>query len=132
MRKLNAGVLSVLLLLIFAVVYPWKGHVTYVVDGDTYYVLSNYSDNDPAAAVKYKIRLYLMNCPEMGTPEGLEAKIWVSNLITGKDVELESLYLDKYGRTVAIVWIASNVSLGDLITNNGLGVVMEQYKIKGK
>lgn len=108
----------------------WQGKVVYVVDGDTYWwVLSNYQE--PAAAVKYKIRLYLMNCPEMDSPEGLEAKLYVSNIVYQQICTFETLYLDVYGRTVAIVTVGSN-DLGAMITNAGMGVVKEKYKIKGK
>jgi endonuclease YncB( thermonuclease family) len=72
-----------------------------------------------------------MNCQEMDCQAGLEAKLFVSNIIDQQICTFESLYLDKYGRTVAIVTVGSN-DLGAMITNAGQGVVMEKYKIKGK
>jgi len=50
-----------------------------------------------------KIRLYGIDTPEKGQPYGQAAGKYLSSLIAGSIVDIESVTTDRYGRTVGIV-----------------------------
>ncbi len=67
--------------------------VTEVIDGDTF--KGNY--NRPP------VRLAGFDAPELNTPQGIYAKIYLENLIYGKMVSIEKIATDVYGRDIAKV-----------------------------
>jgi endonuclease YncB( thermonuclease family) len=70
--------------------------VVRVVDGDTVYVLD-------AAQERHKIRLAGIDTPERKQPFGKKAKNYLSELVAGKDVEVDWNKRDRYGRIVGKV-----------------------------
>lgn len=70
--------------------------VTRVIDGDTFELESG-----------EKVKLIGIDCPEMDTEEGKEAKGFVKDLVEGKAVrlELDVQQKDKYGRLLAYIFI---------------------------
>ena len=79
-----------------------------VADGDTITVLKDRQ--------QIRIRLDGIDCPEGGQDFGTRAKQFTSSLVFGRDVEIEPRDTDRYGRTVARVFVAGkDVSL-ELVT----------------
>ncbi len=66
----------------------FDGTVTHVRDGDTIEI---------GAIV---IRLAALDCPELGTPEGAQAKTAMIALVDGQPVACTDLGPDRYGRTL--------------------------------
>jgi endonuclease YncB( thermonuclease family) len=79
-------------------------------DGDTITVLVEDSQ-------QLRIRLTWIDSPEMGQAFGYRAKQAMSQLVFGKDVELRPHTTDRYGRTVAMVFVGG--------TDAGLELVKE-------
>lgn len=72
------------------------GRIVGVTDGDTVKVLT--TDKK-----EVKIRLYGVDAPEKAQPFGQKAKQFASDLVFGKDVRVEVIDTDRYGRSVAFV-----------------------------
>ena len=77
-------------------------------DGDTITVLRN-------GKQQVKIRLYGIDTPERRQAFGNKAKQFTSGMVFGKVVEIESVDIDRYGRTVAIVKIESLILNEELV-----------------
>lgn len=73
------------------------GKVVGVTDGDTIKVLCD--------GVETKVRLNQIDTPERGQAFGSKAKEVLSNLVFNRTVRLEIVDTDKYGRSVATVWV---------------------------
>ncbi len=99
--------------------------VTKVVDGDTFWV-------DDGSEKGLKIRLIGVNTPETRHPQkqveyyGTEASDYVKSLLTGRKVELQFDVerFDRYGRTLAYVYLEDGTFLNAEIIKNGFGQVM--------
>lgn len=74
------------------------GMVVGVSDGDTVTVLDE-------SKTQHKIRLQGIDAPEKGQPFGQKAKEHMSDLVYRKEVRVEGDKRDRYGRTVAKVWV---------------------------
>lgn len=101
-----------LLLAISIQTFALYGRVVGVHDGDSFTLLD---DNN----VQYKIRLHGIDCPELNQPFGKAAKQFVSDLIFGKYVNVETNKKDRYGRTIGIVTLANNTILNEVTLKNG-------------
>jgi micrococcal nuclease len=73
------------------------GKVVGVTDGDTIKVLCE--------GVETKVRLNQIDTPERGQAFGSKAKEGLSNLVFSRTVRLEVVDTDRYGRSVATVWM---------------------------
>ncbi|SCM69979.1 hypothetical protein [Desulfovibrio sp. 86] len=73
--------LLLILMLVPAQVYAWPGTVVSVHDGDSIRVRR--SDSTVVA-----IRIYGIDCPELGQPHGEAARDLTSSLLLGKTVEV--------------------------------------------
>ena len=96
----------------------WSGKVVGVIDGDTITVLHN--------GLGEKIRLWGIDCPEKNQDFGTKAKHTTSILTFAKVVEVESVTVDRYGRTVAFVRVADTFVNKELI-RQGLAWVFTWY-----
>ncbi|MDO9567244.1 MAG: thermonuclease family protein [Candidatus Desulfaltia sp.] len=96
----------------------WQGKVVGISDGDTITVLHNNTGE--------KIRLYGIDTPEKRQDFGNKAKQFTSNMVFGKDVEVESVTKDRYGRTVGLVYI-NDQSLNEELVRAGFAWVYIQY-----
>jgi len=67
-------------------------------DGDTLTVLT-------AGNVQIKVRLVEIDVPEIKQPFGQQSKQALSALVFGKDVEIRATGKDRYGRTLARVFV---------------------------
>lgn len=75
-----------------------SGKVIGVLDGDTVEVL------DPSK-ITHRIRLTRIDAPEKAQPFGQRSKEHLSDLVFGKQVEVQASKSDKYGRTVGRVMV---------------------------
>lgn len=73
-----------------------KERVTRVIDGDTFLTKSR----------KHAVRLANVDAPEKGSKGGAKAAQKLKKLIQGKQVEVETVARDKYGRAVARVKVS--------------------------
>jgi len=88
-----------LLLISLPVLADVNGIVVGVADGDTVTVLD-------ADKMQHKVRVAGIDAPEKTQPFGQRAKQRMSSLVFGKEVRLEGDKRDRYGRTVAKVWVS--------------------------
>ena len=72
---------------------PRKEQVTRVLDGDTF----------ETASRKNPVRLANVDAPEKGQPGAAKATTALHKLIQGKEVTIDTVARDKYGRSVAKV-----------------------------
>jgi endonuclease YncB( thermonuclease family) len=85
--------------------YQYRATVVRVVDGDTVWL-----DVDLGFDVRRKdsFRLYGIDAPEMGTPEGVAAKAFLAGLLGQSSEVMVQTYKDRrerYGRYLASLWI---------------------------
>lgn len=109
----------------------FEAKIVNVYDGDTCYAVF-YLNNEP---VKFRIRMYGYDSPEMKPPLNLEnrdneiekakeAKHQLENLILNKIVKLECGSFDKYGRLLGKIYIIKNnneIYVNDHMITNGYG-----------
>lgn len=74
-----------------------SGKVVGVSDGDTIVVY------DTSSGERTKVRLATIDCPEKSQAFGVRAKQSLSDMVFGKNVEVEVRSIDRYGRTVGVV-----------------------------
>jgi endonuclease YncB( thermonuclease family) len=75
----------------------WTGKVVGVSDGDTITVMHN--------GKAEKIRLYGIDCPEKRQAFGKRAKQFTSKMVFGRIVEARPVTTDRYGRTIAWIYV---------------------------
>ncbi len=98
-----------------------KVHIERVVDGDTFVAKNNNGK-------EIKIRLIGVDTPETVKPNtpvqpyGKEASNYSKNHLTGKDVYLEydKEKEDRYGRTLAYVWLDKDTMFNEELVKQGL------------
>ncbi|WP_288230819.1 thermonuclease family protein [uncultured Desulfovibrio sp.] len=113
-----------MLCLFFAVpAWGWSGEVVSVHDGDTLKVRR--TDNGKTVSV----RVYGVDCPEIGQPYGKEARDMTARIALGKTVEIVPAQNRKsYKREVAgLVRLDALVILQDVLISTGLAWVDDRY-----
>jgi endonuclease YncB( thermonuclease family) len=107
-------------------VYRYRAEVIDVHDGDTYKLRV---DLGFRCAVTIQCRLHAVDCPELNTPDGENARDYVVGLLFTPPVPIiiES-YKDQrsFERWVCDVWLPSGASLADVIVASGHGVRYKQ------
>jgi len=99
--------------------------VTKIVDGDTFWI-------DDGSEKGMKIRLIGINTPETVHPQkeveyfGRESSDYLKNLLSGKKVRLEFDIdkIDRYGRTLAYVYLKNGTFVNAELVKNGYAQVM--------
>lgn len=89
-----------------------SGKAVYVSDGDTFVFAS-------PNGKKIKVRIDGVDCPESHQDHGLEAKQFVVNEILNKQVSIEILDTDRYGRKICKVYYGSGKELGKELLKKG-------------
>jgi micrococcal nuclease len=97
----------------------WQGKVVGVTDGDTITVLQ---EKNPI-----KVRLYGIDCPEKRQAFGTRAKQFTSDLVFGKMVDVETVDVDRYKRTVGIVRLPDGTVVNQEIIRAGYAWVYARY-----
>ena len=121
MRQLHKSNLCLIFLLIFpSILYAgsWEGKVVGVLDGDTIKVLKEDK--------QVKIRLASIACPERGQPFGRAAQKFTADLIDRKIVKIMPTDTDRYGRTIAFVFVGG-IGLNKELLKAGLAWHYKQY-----
>lgn len=95
--------------------YQYKAIINRVVDGDTAICSVDLGFN---IFVKEKFRFAKINAPETSTPEGKEVKAMVVEMLTDKEVTLNVLRQDKYGRWLALI-ILDGQEINQWLLDNG-------------
>ena len=127
MRFIGFSIFKIFLALLcfFAVpvsAWGWQAEVVRVVDGDSLVILRG--DNGK----KETIRLFGVDCPELGQPFGEEAARLARAVVFGKKVSVVALDVDGYERTVgAVVCLEDGVTLQDELLKAGLAWVDPRY-----
>jgi endonuclease YncB( thermonuclease family) len=96
-----------------------RGRCVAVSDGDTIKVLATGRE-------LLRIRIAWIDAPEMGQAFGRRAKQFMGALVFGKDVELRPHAIDRYGRTVAMVF-GDGRDVGLELVKAGLAWAYEHY-----
>lgn len=97
-----------------------KGRVIAITDGDTFKLLTEENK-------QLKIRLHGIDCPEKKQDFGQVAKQKLSDLIFDEYVTIEEKDVDRYGRTIAIVYNQSGVCINEEMLKAGLAWHYKQY-----
>lgn len=91
--------------------------VSYVYDGDTFFIDAPDGDN--------KIRLARIDAPELdgrNRLRGLKSRWALQDLIEGKEIEHLSKKRGYYGRIVAEVYVQDTINVSDWLVRNGYAV----------
>jgi endonuclease YncB( thermonuclease family) len=97
-----------------------SGKVVAIADGDTFTLLSKENK-------QIKIRLYGIDTPERKQPYGTAARQYLSELIFGQQVKYEVLDIDRYQRTIAIVFTADKKNVNEEMIKAGYAWHYKQY-----
>lgn len=89
--------MKILLLLISTSFYCQTYKVINIHDGDTFTILDE--------GQKKKVRLHGIDAPELAQEYGKESQEHLSNIVFNQEVKLVITGVDKYGRTLANVYI---------------------------
>lgn len=96
-----------------------SGKVIGITDGDTLTLLNS-------SHQQIKIRLAEIDTPESGQPYGTRSKQLLSDLAFGKQVRVEVIDRDRYGRTVGRVFVGEKDVNADLV-RQGAAWVYRKY-----
>lgn len=88
------------------------------------------SDGDTITVIHYgkgeRIRLYGIDCPEKKQAFGKRAKQFTSNMVFGKNVKVRPVTTDRYGRTIAWVYV-DGTCLNEELLKAGLAWHYKRY-----
>lgn len=92
-------------LLLFAI----SGKVVSIHDGDTITILQDKQ--------QIKVRLFGIDAPELKQPYGKKSKQFLSNLIAGKNVEVDENGKDRYKRTIGTIYVNGTDINAQMVAN---------------
>jgi endonuclease YncB( thermonuclease family) len=95
-----------------------KGKVISIADGDTLTLL--------IANTQYRIRLAEIDTPERKQPYGTKARQALSTLVFSKEIEVDVQTTDRYGRSVARVYVGDVDVCAELV-RQGMAWVYRKY-----
>lgn len=118
---IRAGLLGFTLLLFTqSCTAQLRGKVVHIHDGDTFIML--------VGCERFvTVRMAAIDCPELAQPYGASARRRTAKLIYGKDITVDSLSTDRYGRTIGIVILPGGDTLNHLLLAEGLAWQYTQY-----
>ena len=91
-----------------------------VKDGDTVVLLT-------AAKEEITVRLSEIDAPERKQAFGNVSRTFLSDLIFGKEVKLEKLGKDRYGRTLGFIYLRNGTNVNVEMVKNGMAWQYEKY-----
>ena len=97
-----------------------NGKVVGIADGDTFTMLT-------MANEQVKVRLYGIDCPEKAQDFGTVALQKLSDLIFGQIVRIDKKDVDRYGRTVAIVYNNKGLNVNEEMLRSGVAWHYKEY-----
>ena len=118
---------SLLLFLIFTTNFIYSqttliAKVVGIKDGDTVVVLDSLNNQTT-------LRLAEIDCPEKSQPFGNKAKQFTSDQIYRKTVKYIITDVDRYGRSIAMIYYDNNKYLSAELIKNGLAWHYKRYSI---
>lgn len=116
-KKLFIFLFAILPVLVIA---QLKGKVVRIADGDTFTLLTEENR-------QVKVRLYGIDCPEKAQDFGQVAKQFLSNQIFGKQIEVDEKNIDRYGRTIGIVFTDNHINVNEALLKVGLAWHYSDY-----
>ena len=72
------------------------------------------------------VRLYGIDSPEWEQPFSTKAKLYLEKMVLGKYVEIEELYIDKFSRSVALMYY-QGICVNQVLVEQGLAWVHIYY-----
>jgi endonuclease YncB( thermonuclease family) len=96
-----------------------QGLVVKVIDGDTFDMKSG--------TEKIRVRLFGIDAPERGQAFNVKAKEFAASLIAGKEVRVVIHDTDRYGRTVADVYLSDGLHVNSEIVKAGFAWHFTRY-----
>lgn len=99
-----------------------SGRIVGIKDGDTVVVLDSLNHQTT-------LRLAEVDCPEKDQPFGTKAKQFTSNQIYRKEIKYVVTDIDRYGRSIAMIYYDDNKYLSAELIKNGLGWHYKRYSI---
>ncbi|MEP2668839.1 MAG: thermonuclease family protein [Cyclobacteriaceae bacterium] len=116
--------MKVLVFLLISLFYtgsvdPFVGKVTKVIDGDTIEVLRD--------GKAIRLRLNGIDAPESGQPYGTKAKEFAASILAGKEVSVVPHSQDRYGRTIADIYLSDGSWFNKTIVAAGFAWHYKQY-----
>ena len=100
----------------------YSASVVAVQDGDSMTVMHGEK--------KEKIILYGIDCPERGQEFGAEARKFTDDLCYRKDITVDVRGRDKYGRTIAEVYLQNGTDLNQELVKRGLAWWSDKFAPK--
>jgi endonuclease YncB( thermonuclease family) len=97
-----------------------KGKVVSITDGDTFKLLKKDS-------TLIRVRLANIDCPERKQPFSKRAKQFISVAIFNKEIRLEVIKKDRYGRFIANVFYDNAKSLSEELVRSGFAWHFVKY-----
>jgi micrococcal nuclease len=91
----------------------FTGKVVSIADGDTFTLLTEEND-------RVKVRLHGIDCPEKKQDFGQVAKQKLGSLVFSKTVHVVKKDVDRYGRTVGLVYDDHNICVNEAMLKAGL------------
>ncbi len=119
MKNRILNLILIILLTSFVQTNIFHGQVVRVVDGDTIVVLNTNNQ-------QVKIRLEGIDCPESNQDFGAKAKKYTSDLCFGKQVRVVESGNDRYGRTLAFVYV-NDICVNEELLKAGLAWHYKKY-----
>lgn len=115
------------LFLLFSLNYSFcqstlTGRIVGVKDGDTVVVLDSLNHQTT-------LRLAEVDCPEKSQPFGTKAKQFTSDQIYRKEIKYIVTDIDRYGRSIAMIYYDDNKYLSAELIKNGLGWHYKRYSV---
>lgn len=95
--------------------YYYKAHINRVIDGDT---VEAVIDVGFKISIRDNLRLSRINAPETSTDTGRRSKEFVTTLLTNKDVIINTIKREKYGRLLAEIYM-DGLNINDEIVKLG-------------
>ena len=99
---------------------------------DTYRVLS-VSDGDTVTindhGEKRKLRLYGIDAPEKDQEYGMESRQYLYDRIQGKDINIDFISKDRYGRDISIIYI-NGENINETMVKEGYAWWYKEYSKK--
>ena len=89
-------------------------------DGDTVVLLT-------AAKTEITVRLSEIDAPEKKQAFGTVSRTFLSDLIFGKEVSLEKMGTDRYGRTLGFIFLRNGTNVNVEMVKNGMAWQYEKY-----
>lgn len=112
-------ILFFLLLISSSAFTQMKGKVVSITDGDTFVILNDQKE-------QIKIRLHGIDAPEKKQDFGTVAKNYLSSLIYNKEITIDYKNLDRYGRTIGIVFI-EQLNVNEKMLEEGMAWHFKKY-----